>query len=122
VENGYIDRDNEVTNLVAKDYLAPFEEEQPDTLILGCTHYPLIAPTIGKIMGDGVTLIDPGREAARFVKEYLAAHQMENENKQGSTRYFVSADTQDFDAIAARFLGHRLEREVEHVEVDSLTL
>ena len=122
VENGYIDRDNEVTNLVAKDYLAPFAQSQPDTLILGCTHYPLIAPTIGKIMGDGVTLIDPGREAARYVKEYLAAHNMESSRTEGSTRYFVSADTQDFDAVAVRFLGHPLERSVEHVEVDSLTL
>lgn len=122
VENGYIGENNTVTELVARDYLAAFDSFDPDTLILGCTHYPLIAPIIGRVMGDGVTLIDPGRETARFVKEFLTRHNCLNENGPGSIRYFVSADTQDFDEIAARFLGHALEREVEHVEVDSLCL
>ena len=89
-------------------------------MILGCTHYPLIAPLIGQIMGSGTVLIDPGRETARLVKEYLSAHGLQADEGEGQTRYFVSADTEDFDAIAARFLGHPLERPVEHVDVDDL--
>ena len=120
VENGYIEENNPVTELVARDYLSVFSHQKPDTLILGCTHYPLIAPLIGRIMGDGTTLIDPGRETARLVKKYLSSHGLEADGKEGQTRYFVSADTEDFDVIAARFLGHPLERPVEHVDVDDL--
>ncbi len=120
VENGYIEEDNPVTEMVVRDYLSTFDLQNPDTLILGCTHYPLIAPVIRRIMGNGVTLIDPGREAARHVKEYLFSHGLQTDGKTGRTRYFVSADTEDFDGIAARFLGHPLECAVEHVDVDDL--
>ena len=120
VENGYIEENNPVTEFVARDYLSAFANQKPDTLVLGCTHYPLIAPLIGQIMGSGTVLIDPGRETARLVKEYLSAHGLQADEGEGQTRYFVSADTEDFDAIAARFLGHPLERPVEHVDVDDL--
>lgn len=120
VENGYIEENNPVTEFVARDYLSAFANQKPDTLVLGCTHYPLIAPLIGQIMGSGTVLIDPGRETARLVKEYLSAHGLQADEREGQTRYFVSADTEDFDAIAARFLGHPLERPVEHVDVDDL--
>ena len=109
-----------VTDEIAKRYLSELIDIDIDTLILGCTHYPLIAPLIGQIMGSGTVLIDPGRETARLVKEYLSAHGLQADEREGQTRYFVSADTEDFDAIAARFLGHPLERPVEHVDVDDL--
>ena len=109
-----------VTDEIAKRYLSELIDIDIDTLILGCTHYPLIAPLIGQIMGSGTVLIDPGRETARLVKEYLSAHGLQADEGEGQTRYFVSADTEDFDAIAARFLGHPLERPVEHVDVDDL--
>ncbi|MDD3193130.1 MAG: glutamate racemase [Oscillospiraceae bacterium] len=120
VENGYIEETNPVTEMVARDYLSAFDGQKPDTLILGCTHYPLISPVIGRIMGNGVTLIDAGQEAARQVKEYLSSHELLAGEKEGRTRYFVSADTEDFDVIAARFLGRPLECAVEHVDVDDL--
>lgn len=120
VENGYIEEDNPVTEMVARDYLSAFAPHNPDTLILGCTHYPLIAPMIRRIMGNDVVLIDSGRETAQYVKEYLLSHGLLAGVKTSQTRYFVSADTEDFDEIASRFLGHPLERAVEHVDVDDL--
>ena len=56
VENGYIDFENKVTRLVLEDYLRPIRESGADTLILGCTHFPLLAPIIGDMLGEGVTL------------------------------------------------------------------
>lgn len=64
VENGYFGADNAVTRLVARDYLKDIRAAGVDTLILGCTHYPLIAPIIADLMGPEVALIDPGRETA----------------------------------------------------------
>ena len=120
VENGFASPDNPVAELVAQEYLADLQKHKPDTLILGCTHYPLIAPAIQKIMGPEVTLIDSGKEAAGFVKEYLKLRHMLAQHGEGTVRYFVSADTEDFDQIAMRFLGHPLEQPVEHIEVDRL--
>lgn len=66
VENGYIDFENKVTRLVLEDYLRPIRESGADTLILGCTHFPLLAPIIGDMLGEGVTLIDSGRRHRRL--------------------------------------------------------
>lgn len=66
VENGYIDFENKVTRLVLEDYLRPIRESGADTLILGCTHFPLLAPIIGDMLGEGVTLIDSGAATARL--------------------------------------------------------
>ena len=122
VENGYLEEQNPVTELVARDYLSGLAAERPDTLILGCTHYPLIAPAIRRVMGDGVTLIDPGKETAVAVQAMLSARGICADGSQtGDTRYFASADTEDFGTIAARFLGEPLESAVELVEVDALS-
>lgn len=65
-KNGYIDFENKVTRLVLEDYLRPIRESGADTLILGCTHFPLLAPIIGDMLGEGVTLIDSGAATARL--------------------------------------------------------
>ena len=65
VEEGYIDK--EATYAIARDYLQTMLDVKVDTLILGCTHYPLLKNVIAEVMGDGVTLIDSGEETAREV-------------------------------------------------------
>ena len=62
VENGYTDRENKIAKMVAEEYLEPLKKEDIDTLILGCTHYPLLKDIISDIMGDDVTLISSGEE------------------------------------------------------------
>ena len=64
VENGYTDFRNPVTRLVAEEYLEPVRKEGVDTLILGCTHYPVIREVIADLMGPEVQLISSGAEAA----------------------------------------------------------
>jgi len=71
VEYGYTNRDNQITRLAAEEYLAPIRSAQVDTLILGCTHYPIIRDIIADIMGEGVNLISPGEEAAKYAKRCL---------------------------------------------------
>ena len=62
VENGYTDRENKIAKMVAEEYLEPLKKEDIDTLILGCTHYPLLKDIISDIMGDDVTLISSGEK------------------------------------------------------------
>ncbi len=71
VENGYIGDDCEPTRIIAGEYLQPLKEAGVDTLILGCTHYPLIASIIGEIMGEGCRLISSGGEAGKYAKSIL---------------------------------------------------
>ena len=65
VENGFIQPDNEVTAKVAELYLQPIQQAEVDTLILGCTHYPILYETINRVLGYRVTLVDAGKEVAR---------------------------------------------------------
>ena len=69
VENGHFD--TEVTKLVVDEYLRDIRDAGVDTLILGCTHYPLLKKAISDYMGDGVTLISPGEEVAKYLKKVL---------------------------------------------------
>lgn len=116
VENGKIKRGDKVLTLVAEEYLAPLREAGCDTLILGCTHYPIIADTIRDIMGEGVTLVDAGAAAAREMADYLSSEGLIND-KGGSRRYFVSDSTEGFRETAEMFLGSSLGGEVRRISM-----
>ncbi len=106
VESGFVQPDNEVTRLVAQQYLEPLLKNNIDTLILGCTHYPLLAPILTKV-AKGVTLIDSGAEAAIHTADYLKSQNMlANENSTGSIKYLVSDLPQQFAELARLFVGH----------------
>lgn len=102
VEEGLLQ--DPVTDEIAKRYLGELIDLDIDTLILGCTHYPLIRSTIGKIMGEKVTLVNPAYETARELKEMLSAKGLLNEEapKLGSNQYqfYVSDTTEKFIRFA----------------------
>ncbi len=105
VEYGYTDRNNQITRLAAEEYLAPIRSAKVDTLILGCTHYPIIRDIIADIMGDGVTLISPGEEAAKFAKRTLEAQDLLTDStEQGHNVYYVSDSVSMFRDNARHFL------------------
>ena len=113
VENGYTQRDNKITILAAEEYLAPIKAEGVDTLILGCTHYPVIKDIIGDIMGEGVKLISSGAEAARYAYNCLLEQDMFSDREEkGSNTFYVSDSTELFKENAKSFLGHTVEGDV----------
>ena len=73
VENGFIDKNDIVVRTVVQRYLQPLIDSGIDTLILGCTHYPILREAIADVIGDGVVLIDSGRETARYAARKPAA-------------------------------------------------
>ena len=105
-EEGMID--HPATRLIASDYLGPFREDGVDTLILGCTHYPLLKGVIGEIVGKGVTLIDSAEETARETAELLAARSLARDEGQPEYRYLVSDLPEQFLRVGQRFLGARV--------------
>ena len=113
-EEGYIDK--EATYLIARDYLQTMIDVQVDTLIMGCTHYPLLEHVIADVMGDKVTLINSGRETARATYRALTDAGLLNilatqkPSKMGEHKYFVSDVPDKFAQVATRFLGTVIDR------------
>lgn len=114
VENGRVQRGDVVIETVVAEYLAPLKEAGVDTLILGCTHYPLLEGVIGDFMGPDVTLIDSGAEAAN-----LASTQFDPAEGPGETRYFVSDDPDGFDQLAGLFLQEQIDVGAGLVDISS---
>lgn len=120
VENGFIDRDNPVTRMVVEGYLRDLKDEAIDTVILGCTHYPLLYPVIFDILGADITLIDAGKETARYAAASLKAMALMNgRDGDGQTRYFVSDRPDDFAATAERFLGASIKEDVSVIDIEA---
>lgn len=118
VESNWIDKDDEVTTLAVKRYLEDIQSAGADTIILGCTHFPILAPIVQKLVGDSVTLIDSGLEEARYVKEVLEEKNIANkENHIGNQRFFVSDKTQNFCTVANILLGEDIGNKCEFVDI-----
>ncbi|MFD2169050.1 glutamate racemase [Tumebacillus lipolyticus] len=102
--------DSAEARLLVRDYLAPIREEQIDTLILGCTHYPLLAPVIGEVMGEGITLISSAEETAREASAILQVKQMLNEqNPHPSHRFYTTGNPDYFCEVGSRWLKRSIE-------------
>jgi glutamate racemase len=102
-----------VARAVAETYLASLARSGVDTLILGCTHYPLLKPLIAEVMGPEVTLVDSAEETAREVAARLAADGAARAgDRAGSTSFFVTDAPDRFVRIGQRFLGARVESAV----------
>lgn len=113
VENGFVAPDCEITRLTCEHYLTQIREFGADTLILGCTHYPLIAETIAAVLPH-VTLISAGAEAARRVVSLRGA----KPTPEAEIRYYVSDDPALFTSSASLFLGHDLTGQVQSIDIE----
>jgi glutamate racemase len=115
-EEGWID--NQVARLTAESYLQELKEAGVDTLVLGCTHYPLLKPVIADVMGPNVTLVDSAEETARTVAAILADKDLlRPAAEKGNHHYFVSDIPAGFIRVGNRFLGGRLG-DVYQVDLD----
>ncbi|VTR77860.1 MULTISPECIES: glutamate racemase [Cellulomonas] len=99
---------------VAEEYLGPVRDAGVDTLVLGCTHYPLLTGVISYVMGEDVTLVSSAEETAKDVYRTLVAHDLERDPAAGPPehRFLATGDPEPFAHLARRFLGP----EVRHVE------
>ena len=120
VEDGRVRRGDPVTERVVEEYLAPVKAAGVDTLVLGCTHYPLLMDVISDYMGKGVTLIDTGEEAARAAATLLGEQNGLNDpTRAGQRRYYASDSAADFAATAKLFLGKDISDRVERIAIEN---
>ena len=103
------DVDSEQVHVLAERLLAPVQEASVDTLVLGCTHYPLLARTIGDVMGRGVTLVSSADETAFAVRHLLGDPPTGSRGERGVHRFVTSGDIATFRELGARFLGPEVD-------------
>ncbi|MFH1098403.1 MAG: glutamate racemase [Candidatus Uhrbacteria bacterium] len=116
VEEGWLDRD--ITRAIVHEYLAPIRSADVDTLILGCTHFPLLETLISAAVGAGVTIINPALAAARATRNQLGRDPSLAVACRSATRQFLVTDrTPHFERIAAEWL--RMPVALERVELAS---
>lgn len=108
VEEGWLDTD--ATRLIAREYLQPLADAGVDTLVLGCTHYPLLKPVLADVLGAGVRLIDSAAETAAETRRMLADRQIEaTPTREPIRRFVASDDSNQFLRLGQRFLGRALD-------------
>jgi glutamate racemase len=109
VEEGWIH--HPVTDLMLRDYLRPLRRHRIDTLILACTHFPLLRKAIRRVLGESVELVDCAATCAQFARERLAALHLLNPQRRrhGRLQAYVTDEPERFTLVAHRFLGVRIE-------------
>ena len=119
VENGRFQMGDPVIETIAREYLQSMQEADVDTLILGCTHYPLLTDVIGDVMGPGVELVSAGEESAFELKRMLKARELRaDERRRGETEFYVSDRVEDFERTASLFLQEDLRHTARRIDIE----
>lgn len=118
VEEGWEDTD--VALMTAKKYLLELKEHHIDTLVMGCTHYPILRYTINKVMGEEVTLVNPAYETAKVVKDMLKEMSfLSDKYENGKYQFYVSDDPEKFIRIGGNFLKKEISS-VRKINIEML--
>lgn len=116
VEEGWTE--GNIATLIAKQYLDSIKGRGIDTIVLGCTHYPLLKRVIAEVMGEGVRLIDSAVETSREIKTILEVLSLHREQKDPALReFFVTDSPERFLKVGENFLGQKIEH-IEKIAVD----
>lgn len=119
IENGFISSDNSTLLTLIDLYVSPLVKQNIDTLILGCTHYPIIESSIRYIFGNSLNLINPGKELIKFLKERLISKDMTSKNKNiGDRQFYVSGDKEKFSKNAHLFLEEDISSRLEKIKIE----
>lgn len=122
VENGFTSPNSDIVQSIVSHYLQPLIDADIDTLILGCTHYPILYHAIEKVMGRGVFLVDSGKETAVHAAELLEEHGLLCDKTQhGACTFYVSDSTAGFTESATIFLQQNVEQTVEFIDIETFS-
>jgi glutamate racemase len=117
VEEGWADKP--LAEQVAREYLLPLKKAGVGTVVLGCTHYPLLKPVIAKVLGPDIELVDSAVEMGREVKELLASRGLASPLKSvpfSAHRFYVTDPPELFAGLTARFLGRKTKVQAVHLK------
>ena len=102
--------DNDITYRIVEEYLTPLKDKGIDTLILGCTHYPLLQKSISRFMGESVSLVNSALEVAKAVKTIIDDRNMHRKSKENPVHMYFTSDSVDkFEELGSTFLQEELK-------------
>ncbi len=119
VEEGWWD--NEVARMIAYEYLKELKQKDIDTLVLGCTHYPLLAGTIRSVMGEKMVQVNSAEEIAATLKERLVNENLLTDENKAQHRYYTSDSIEKFIELGSLILGEEI-RNVQRVDMEKYDL
>lgn len=99
-----------VAGILVQEYLAPLKKKRLDTLVLACTHYPLLKKTIKKVIGSRVALVDPGKETALFLREHLTKKNAFSSFKKPVHEFYFTDPSFETLKITQKFLGKKIDK------------
>ncbi|MBI2019132.1 glutamate racemase [Candidatus Daviesbacteria bacterium] len=111
---------HKATKIIAEGYLRGLKKKKIDTLILGCTHYPVLAATIQQIMGKQVKLVDSAKPTAQKLKQLLTEKELVTENRSPEYRFFVTDAPEKVIEVAGRFFGKGLDGNLAKINLPTL--
>ena len=117
IEAGRIEKGDAVSETVVREYLEPIKSAGADTLILGCTHYPIIRHIIGGAMGEGVTQIDAGAAAVYELKDALLGSGSLSDGKNPGVSFYVTDFPEGFASVGSMFLGREIAGETTKIDI-----
>lgn len=118
VEDNHIAGDDPIARMIVPYYLENMRPYGIDTLILGCTHYPMLYDIINETLDYSVTLVDPGRETARRVQAFLTMHGMLSSRETGGQcRYYMTDSAEDFCSVASIFLSDDIRKDARQIDI-----
>lgn len=118
VEEGEVWWENDIAFRVAEEYLTPLKNQGIDTLVLGCTHYPLLQKTISRVMGDGVKLVSSALEVAKVVKDIIIEKDIARDDRLKPVyRYYTSDSVEKFEPLCSSILNRKITS-AEKVDIE----
>ena len=112
---------SQVTTPLIDTYLKPLKSSNIDTLILGCTHYPLLRDAISEYFDNKIQLIDPGIEIAKFTKTYLTQNSLLNTTIHPCQYdFYLSDNINNFENIANNFLDSNITKEFHVIDLENI--
>ncbi len=123
VESGFISKDDPILKLTVERYLEGLLKEGIDTLILGCTHYPIIRDAISEYLGQDVSIVDSGRETALYASKILKNMGLTSSRyESGNTSFYVSDSIKGFSETAQLFLGKNITKDINRIYIENYGL
>lgn len=115
IEAGFVDDAETVAAL--REYLTPLKENNVDTVVLGCTHYPYLVPLLKRLLPESIAIVDPAEEMVSELKGFLQQEQALNKSGCGEVRFYATGSDESFFRVGQFFLGQTIDR-VERVKLD----
>lgn len=122
VENGLTEKNHPVVKAALNMYLEPLKKANVDTIILGCTHFPLLIDAIDSLIPSEISFVDSGAASARRMLEVLKEKDLLADSNDGNIEYYVTDTVDSFCSVAVNFMTEDISNNVKHIDIETIDI